>query len=257
MNEDKRKTAQPQGLDQPTRNSKAAKHQVASVTRQDNHPARSSVTRPHAGAYRTVEVMRMLFKSELTRMTEVLEGIREDGRRTSETEDRLVCEMNGLQGTVAALAASNHALENASTELSRLNDQFYEQNVVEPLTRSIFPIYDMVQSVTEESDGAPTDSLNLLAAILVGIEDFLGTYAIEPFRHDVGARFDPELMRALQDVPTDDPALDMTLSRSCKCGFRKGDRILRPEPVLVYRFQARAPGAQAQRVTGTQPNTKL
>lgn len=50
----------------------------------------------------------------------------------------------------------------------------------------------------------------------------------------VGAPFDPNLHEAIENIPTDDIALDHTIESIIQKGYKMSDRILRPARVKVY-----------------------
>ena len=50
----------------------------------------------------------------------------------------------------------------------------------------------------------------------------------------VGAPFDPNLHEAIENIPTDDTALDHTIESIIQKGYKMSDRILRPARVKVY-----------------------
>ncbi len=50
--------------------------------------------------------------------------------------------------------------------------------------------------------------------------------------------FNRELQKAVQVVYTDDVSLDWRISRVIKRGFTRGERVLRPEEVILHRYRA-------------------
>jgi molecular chaperone GrpE (heat shock protein) len=117
--------------------------------------------------------------------------------------------------------------------------------VVEPLVRSVFPLYDLVSDLArregQTAERASTPTSKVLEVVRSGLLEFLAPYSIEPFRHKAGAAFNRQLMRPLRLVPTEDKALHLKVVQSCQTGFRWGERVLRPEAVTVYEFKEVSP----------------
>ena len=78
--------------------------------------------------------------------------------------------------------------------------------------------------------------MGLLGAIRSYVEQMFFTYDVETFSSPVGSPYDSARMQAIQARPTVDRALDTTVVRSMRCGVRRGERILRPEKVEMYRY---------------------
>lgn len=69
------------------------------------------------------------------------------------------------------------------------------------------------------------------------IVDLLERQNIEPFTTPPGSRFEGGRHRAMTVEPTADQLLDHTVKASLSPGYAKGDKVLLPEHVVVYRYQ--------------------
>jgi molecular chaperone GrpE len=66
-----------------------------------------------------------------------------------------------------------------------------------------------------------------------GIEDVLYRQGVEPYTTE-GVAFDARRQRAVSTVPAEDPRQARAVAARVRCGFRSGERIIRPEIVTVY-----------------------
>lgn len=71
--------------------------------------------------------------------------------------------------------------------------------------------------------------------IFEDITDFLEQQNIDAYSSEVGDLFNPSKHQAKIDK-TDDPTLDKTVKESVAEGYKKGDRIILPERVIVYQL---------------------
>ena len=67
------------------------------------------------------------------------------------------------------------------------------------------------------------------------------------YRRDVApvetpTSFDPAIQKAVKMLPTPDASKDKAIGQVLKRGFRRGDRMLRPEEVVVYRHDTEGGG---------------
>jgi len=76
-----------------------------------------------------------------------------------------------------------------------------------------------------------------IADLRTALLDILYAEDIEPIT-TAGAEFDRTRQQALGSVPASDPAWDNTVDRVVRAGFVCGDRVLRPQSVIVRRYQS-------------------
>ncbi|MCB9737736.1 MAG: nucleotide exchange factor GrpE [Deltaproteobacteria bacterium] len=61
----------------------------------------------------------------------------------------------------------------------------------------------------------------------------------------MGETFDPERHEAISMIPVTDPAQDNLVVQELKQGARVGEKVVRPATVIVGRYDAKAPPAEA------------
>ena len=136
-----------------------------------------------------------------------------------------------------ALTANHKLLENAGRTHQLLGEQHYQQHVLDPILRSVFPVFDLIQDAGKSSDNQPSG--NLIQSVWAQLEQFLVNYDIHIIRHAAGDDFDPKIMKPMKWALTTDQALHRHVCESLQIGFRWGQkRILRHESVSLYKFQA-------------------
>lgn len=159
--------------------------------------------------------------------------VAETGKTVAETNKAVA----DCTGQVQVLAAKSKALERASSELGRLGENFYERHVLEPMIRSIFPLFDLLEDANpidgEDKDADPVTKL--ITAMESEAVEFLAQYGIEPYRHAEGDQFDEKTMQPIKIVEAEEEGQDYKIKQSCKSGFKWGQRVLRAEPVILYR----------------------
>jgi molecular chaperone GrpE (heat shock protein) len=117
-------------------------------------------------------------------------------------------------------------------------DEAFERN--KGLYRALLGYYDEVARA--EARWADAEAGGDLVALREDLADLLERENIVrmagPEAGTVGAPFDRRVQQALGAVPADDPALDNTVARVVKDGFWYGERVLRPQQVMVWRYAA-------------------
>ena len=135
------------------------------------------------------------------------------------------------------LTANTKLLENAGRSNDLLGEQHYQKHVLEPLLRSVFPVFDLIQDAGKSSDNQP--SRDLVQSVWAQLEQFLLNYDVHIIRHTSGHLLDPKIMKPMKWTLTTDHTLDLRVCKSLQIGFKQGqERILRHESVSLYKFQA-------------------
>ena len=136
------------------------------------------------------------------------------------------------------LGSAHELLENAGKTNQMLGQEHYEQRIIEPMVRSLFPVFDlMADSGRHHRDLHPTVT-GLLDAISTQLQQFIAQYDIEIIDHTAGESFDPKLMQPVEWKTTSEKQLDGIVAQSLQIGFRAGQtRILRMETVSLFKYQ--------------------
>ena len=146
-------------------------------------------------------------------------------------------EIDSIGKQLTGLTANIQGLEKTGQVLS---EQFYEDKVVQPMVRGLFPIIDLIEDAREKLINNQSLSLltsEYLIACRTQLEEFLGYYNITSFRHEAGEQFAPKYMKPVKTALTTQPEQEGRIAGSLQCGFNKQDRILRLESVSLYKYQ--------------------
>ena len=145
-------------------------------------------------------------------------------------------QLQDISKQIEAFAANGELLENVNQTNRLLGSQFYEQKIVQPMVRGLFPLWDLLCEGSPKLDATqPDDDSQLyLAALRVQLEQFLTCYGVESFNHDPGSPFEPKVMKPLQTTPTNKTGINGLVAESLHCGFRIHERILRLETVSLF-----------------------
>lgn len=151
-------------------------------------------------------------------------------------------ELESLHKQFEVLVTTHKLLENASVENQILGEQHYEEHVILPMVRSLFPILDLVYDTRvsrREADEATSDEFMAFAdAIWTQLRQFLLQYEVEIIGHPPHARFDTRFMRPVKIHATNNRSLDGLVAKCLQVGFRRGeDRLLRLEMVSLYGYR--------------------
>ena len=151
--------------------------------------------------------------------------------------------LEAIRTRLDTFAGQAELLDNVNRTHRMLGEQFYDQRIVQPMVRGLFPLVDLL----EQAMGRENADADLLSALLTQLEQFLALYGIESYRHAAGDDFEPAVMKPLSPTATNDPALDGLIAKSLQCGFRTPERILRLETVSLHRFRIDAKTRNALR----------
>ncbi len=171
-------------------------------------------------------------KDAMRPLTEKLEGI----------EGQLAQLRQEFQGKLKYDAHKDKIIDNLHKEL-----QEYKKDVIKKHMQSIvmdmIKIIDNIRRLTEHynaqdpSESDPQKLLNLLEGVPSDLEDLFYYQGITPYTCNASA-FDPSRQRLLKTVQTADKSLDKTVAESLRPGYEWDDKILRPEMVAVYVYDA-------------------
>jgi len=139
-----------------------------------------------------------------------------------------------LENTVSA----NNLLEKAGQTNLLLGKQHYEEHIIEPMLRSLFPVFDMIADSRKHHGYCICNANSLMDSIYSQLRQFLANYDIEMFEHSAGDSFNPKTMKPIKLENTTEKHLDNLIAKSLQAGFRLGQaRILRMETVSLYKYQ--------------------
>ncbi len=121
---------------------------------------------------------------------------------------------------------------------------YYKQEAtdrfIEQLMKAVIKVRkDMVR--VKESDKWTEGTFEEIKAeynyVLDDLTDLLEQQNIDVFQTDCGACFDASIHQAKIEQ-TDDALLDKKVKKSSGHGYRKGEKVLQAEPVIVYQYKS-------------------
>lgn len=131
-------------------------------------------------------------------------------------------------------------LETINETNRKLSAQFFDEQIIQPMIRSLFPLIDFTNKAKEslkENTHRYQLALQYIAAIQTQLDQFLINFGIERFHHITEEPFNPKIMKPLKSIHTNDKRLNGLVAESLQHGFKKQDQILRPETVSLYKYQ--------------------
>jgi len=176
------------------------------------------------------------------KVSEQLRPLISELKETTTKCQQIMYSQQAIEKQLEALISQNKLLEGTSKENRLLTEQHYQERIVEPMIRLLFPVFDAIEDAkycwSGKEQVAEQRFGDILDQIHVQLAQFLLIYAIEPVKHRPGADFDPKVMKPIKFIPTKKKELNSRVAKRLQIGFRQGDqRILRPESVALYRYE--------------------
>lgn len=136
-----------------------------------------------------------------------------------------------LDGWQRARADYANALKQSEDDRKKFKVFFQEQFI-----EDLFPVLDSFDMAMGNKALWESVDANWRKGIEYIHQQLLNTLAGHNFTPFciVGDTFDPTMHEAVSDVETDDKALENTIAQVFQCGYRLGEKILRPARVSVY-----------------------
>lgn len=158
---------------------------------------------------------------------------------TRKTMEGVLAELARLRESLEARPRDNGLSQKAFEQLYEELRQYKEDFVFQaekPLLLDLLLFYDSLNWFHQSLLGQEMNPDVIAESFQYLIDEFLEVL----YRRDVvpleGAqRFDRRTQKAVQTVDTPDPSADCSVAAVLKRGFTRGDRILRPEEVVIRR----------------------
>ena len=156
-------------------------------------------------------------------------------------QQQSIYSLEAIKKQLEAFLANNKLLENAGSTNQLLGKQHYEDHIILPMVRSIFPVFDIIQDSRNSwnSNGGLADQqiMDFANAIWTQLQQFLLNYDVAIISHKPKATFEPQIMKPVRTEPTNNRDLDGLMAGSLQVGFRLGRRrLLRLETVSLYKY---------------------
>jgi len=146
--------------------------------------------------------------------------------------------LESIKQVVENTVSSNELLEKAGQTNLLLGKEHYENHIIEPMLRSLFPVVDIIEDSRNHNNLCHCNSTKVLNSIYSQVLQFLSNYGIEIFSHSSGDKFDPRSMKPIKWEYSSDASLNKTVAKSLQPGFRfEQTRILRMETVSLFKHQ--------------------
>jgi molecular chaperone GrpE (heat shock protein) len=130
------------------------------------------------------------------------------------------------------------AFDQLYEELRQYKEDFIFQ-AEKPLLLDLLLFYDSLiwfRSSLESGEMSPKVVGESFQFLIDEFEELLYRRDVLPTQPE--DEFNRERQKAVQVVYTDDVSLDWRISRVIKRGFTRGERVLRPEEVILHRYRA-------------------
>jgi len=172
---------------------------------------------------------------------EVYEQVVRLSNQVSQLENKQQQSINHLESIRQLLenaVSANNLLEKAGEANLLLGKQHYHEHIIEPMLRSLFPIFDIIADSRKQHVDCSCNAMSLMDSIYSQLQQFVANYDVEIFEHSQGDNFDPKTMTPIKWEITPEKHLENLIAQSLQAGFRLGQaRILRRETVSLYQYQ--------------------
>jgi molecular chaperone GrpE len=175
----------------------------------------------------------------------VLDAIQRLGERLSRRLDSL---QTTFDRELRAEATRERVIDRLHAELQEYKQDFLLK-VQRPIFIDLIQLHDDIGKMVETrpASGAEPERnqaiCGVIESIQTAIEDILYRQGVEPFTME-GDEFDPRKQRAVSTQVTDDPKLNKRVASRLRKGFQAGDKLIRPEVVIVFTFRAVPPATE-------------
>lgn len=192
------------------------------------------------------------------KITTPVEEIAEPQKTPAETpaeQTALLEKLDAVQQALAALQQTfndkiaedthkNSLFDNMHRELVRYQNGALDK-IVDTIALDIIQLVDTTKGHVRVYDKKePTEEnykklLRIVKGIAEDLEDILYRQNIESYRvpgHEVDTRH----QKIIQTVPTDDKSKDNLIAVRAADGYEKGDKVLRPERIKIFKYEAPA-----------------
>ena len=172
---------------------------------------------------------------------EVSEQIVRLSNQISQVENKQQLSLNHFESIRQLLentVSTNNLLEKASEANHLLGKQHYQERIIEPMLRSLFPVFDIIADSRKHHGYCSCNAMSLMDSIYSQLLQFLANYGVEIFEHTKADSFNREIMKPIKWETTSQEHLENSIAQSLQAGFRLGQtRILRMETVSLFKYQ--------------------
>ncbi len=174
----------------------------------------------------------------LQNMSEQLAELSHQVSQLETKQQQSLYHQESVKQELGDLTSKNELLENASKSNHMLGKQHYNEHIVQPMVRSLFPVLDLIADAQKHWSSSEQIA-ELLDAIWSQMEQFLAVYDVHVVSHVRNDIFEPLTTKPITWIETNDSDLDGLIAESLRVGFQYGqENILRLETVSLFKYQS-------------------
>lgn len=212
---------------------------------------------PHRKIFNKTDLEEVQGKMD-EKITTPVEEVAEPQQTLDETpaeQTALLEKLDAVQQALAALQQTfndkiaedthkNSLFDNMHRELVRYQNGALDK-IVDTIALDIIQLVDTTKGHVRVYDKKePTEEnykklLRIVKGIAEDLEDILYRQNIESYRVP-GHEVDTRRQKIIQTVPTDDKSKDNLIAVRAADGYEKGDKVLRPERIKIFKYEAPA-----------------
>lgn len=212
---------------------------------------------PHRKIFNKTDLKEVQGKMD-EKITTPVEEIAEPQKTPAETpaeQTALLEKLDAVQQALATLQQTfddkiaedthkNGLFDNMHRELVRYQNGALDK-IVDTIALDIIQLVDTTKGhVRVYNKKEPTEEnykklLRIVKGIAEDLEDILYRQSIESYRVP-GHEVDTRRQKIIQTVPTDDKSKDNLIAVRAADGYEKGDKVLRPERIKIFKYEAPA-----------------
>ena len=167
--------------------------------------------------------------------------------------DELAGCLTRMEQELGRIKTDDHVLTQMHDRNQELTEQFHEREVLMPVIKGLIGIADRsrahcekIRSSSAHSSAKGSHSARVALRHLleareadgVEIESLLASLDVERFEH-ASQVFDPRKQTCIERVLCEDESLDGQIAQKHQPGYRRHERVIRPEIVSVYSCSSR------------------
>jgi molecular chaperone GrpE (heat shock protein) len=194
---------------------------------------------PNPATLQIALALDQLIKTQNKPIENVAEHLLQIENNITKNQQQNQIQLTNLNQQLKNLESAQTLIETINETNRKLSDQFYDEQIIQPMTRSLFPLLDFTNNVKESlKENTPRYQLALqyITAIQTQLDQFLINFGIERFHHKTEEPFNPKIMKPLKSIITNDKHLNGLVAESLLCGFKKQERVLRLETVSLFKY---------------------
>ncbi|AQQ70917.1 GrpE [Limihaloglobus sulfuriphilus] len=154
-------------------------------------------------------------------------------------QQQSIYDAQGIRKELEDISSIGKLLESTVETTRILSKEHYDQSVIQPIVRSLFPVFDLVEDTRRHRADADCKADDFLDALWSQMLQFLSVYDVDIIRHQTDDKFDAKLMKPIEKIPTTNKELDKCVAQSLQVGFSMGSqRMLRLETISLFEYQA-------------------